>query len=73
MTVYARLGNWLPYLLIALVFAYIAFAVRRAKREEITVIALTLLPHSLEWYELWERVQLRYEQDFAIDWNNWNL
>ena len=73
MTVYARLGNWLPYLLIALVFAYITFAVWRAKREEITVIALTLLPHSLEWYELWERVQLRYEQDFAIDWNNWNL
>lgn len=75
MTVYARLGDWLPWSLIALAFAYIAFAVRRANEEENEnkSIRVTLLSRPVEWYELWERVQAVYGRDFAIDWNNWNM
>ena len=75
MTVYARLGDWLPWSLILLVFAYIGFAIRRKKIEEISLksIKVTLLPHKIEWYDLLDSVMARYEEDFAIDWNEWNM
>ena len=75
MTVYARLGDWLPYSLILLAFAYIFFAAKQKQEEEheSKTITITLLPHKIEWYELLERVLAVYERDFAIDWNNWNM
>ena len=75
LTVYARYGDWLPYTLILLVFTYIFFAVLQKQKEEISLksIPTTLLPHTIEWYELLERVMARYEEDFAIDWNRWNM
>lgn len=75
MTLYAVYGDWFPYTLIFLVFAYIFFAVRNKNQEEKeqSRIRTSLLPHSLEWYELWESVQSVYERDFAVDWNNWNM
>ncbi|WP_294427813.1 apolipoprotein N-acyltransferase [uncultured Treponema sp.] len=75
MTIYARLGDWLPYSLLMLVFAYIAVVVKHKKEEEFAArkIETTLLPHRIEWYELLERVMAVYDRDFAIDWNNWNM
>uniref|UniRef100_UPI00388FE5D8 nitrilase-related carbon-nitrogen hydrolase n=1 Tax=Treponema sp. TaxID=166 RepID=UPI00388FE5D8 len=75
LTVYARYGDWLPYSLILLVFTYIFFAVFQKQKEELSLksIKTTLLPHKIEWYELLENVMARYEEDFAIDWNNWNI
>ncbi len=75
MTVYANYGDWLPWCLIFLSFAYIFFAVKRKDEEEksIKALKLTLLPHKIEWYELWDSVMENYESTFSIDWNNWNM
>ena len=75
MTVYARFGDWLPWTLIFMSFAYIFFAVKRKKEEEITLksFGLSLLPHTIEWYERLESVMSKYDEIFAIDWNNWNM
>ena len=75
MTVYAIFGDWLPWSLIVLAFAYIFFAVKRKAEEEKALkdIKLTLLPHTIEWYELWDSVMESYESTFSIDWNKWNM
>lgn len=75
MTIYALYGDWLPWSLIFLVFAYIFFAVKRKLQEEESLkkITTTRVPHSIAWYELWDSVRKNYETTFAIDWNNWNI
>lgn len=75
MTIYALYGDWLPWSLIFLAFAYIFLAARQKHQEEaeLSHIKVTLLPHSLEWYELWDSVCENYDRIFAIDWSNWNL
>ena len=75
MTVYAIWGDWLPYTLIFLVFAYIFVTVSNKQKEEkdMCTIETSLLPHSIEWYELLESVMAAYERDFAVDYSNWNL
>jgi apolipoprotein N-acyltransferase len=75
MTIYARYGDWLPYSLIFLTFAYIYFAVNCKRKEEESLKKITTIrvSHSLEWYELWDSVRENYEAIFAIDWNNWNI
>lgn len=75
MTVYARFGDWLPYSLLLLVFAYIFLTVKNKRREEKDCkrISTLLLPHTIEWYELLDMVMARYDELYAIDWNKWNL
>lgn len=75
LTVYARYGNWLPYSLILLVFAYILLTTEKSHEEEKKAahISTVLLPHTIEWYELLDLVMARYDEVFAIDWNDWNL
>ena len=75
MTIYARWGDWLPYSLILLAASYVVFMIRAKRREEkfIRKAKVTLLPHSLEWYEQWEKVIADYDTMFAVDWNKWNL
>lgn len=74
-TIYSRYGDWLPYTLIFLVFAWIFISVRQKRKEEafMACIEISLLPHSIQWYELWESIQASYQKDFAIDWNEWNM
>ena len=75
MTFYSIWGDWMPYTLIALVFAYIFLAVRQKSIEEkeLRSIETSLVPHPIEWYELWENVMAVYDREFAVDWNNWNI
>ena len=75
MTIYALYGDWLPWSLIFLVFAYIFFAVKRKLQEEESLkkITTTRVLHSIAWYELWDSVRKNYETTFAIDWNKWNI
>ncbi|MBQ9281374.1 MAG: apolipoprotein N-acyltransferase [Treponema sp.] len=75
MTVYARYGDWLPWSLMLLVFAYIFFAAREMLRYEADTdrFTVTLLPHTIQWYERFESVMSAYDEIFAIDWNKWNM
>ncbi|MCR4822773.1 MAG: apolipoprotein N-acyltransferase [Treponema sp.] len=75
MTVYARYGNWLPYSLILLAFAYIFICVEGKKEEEKDSLSIStiLLPHSIFWYDRLDFIIASYEEYFAIDWNNWNM
>ena len=75
MTVYAMYGDWLPWSLIFLAFAYIFFACKQKKEEEsyLAAFSLSLLPHEIQWYEQWDSVCKNYASTFAIDWNEWNL
>ncbi|MBR1722826.1 MAG: hypothetical protein IJ727_10160, partial [Treponema sp.] len=68
-------GDWLPYTLILLTASYVIFAIRSKKKEErfLQKAEVSLLPHSLEWYEMWEKANSNYEVLFAVDWNKWNL
>ena len=75
MTVYARFGDWLPWTLILLSFAYIFFAIKRKKLEEqeLSQTKLALLPHKIEWYELLDSVMEKYDEVYAVDWAVWDF
>lgn len=75
MTVFARFGNWLPHLCVVLCLAFVIFRLKNHREEEKENYEISTLcvPHSLEWYENYERAMILYKDIYSVDFDKWNF